>query len=123
MRVYISGRITGLPDNNKQAFRAAKSHILDLRRYEKFVDTKVVNPVCLGERLDKQWAVIGKKPEWADYMNICIKYMLDSDCVYFLPDWAQSKGASLERHIAKRLGMPCADNMDELKIILGGGTL
>jgi len=57
-------------------------------------------------------------PKWTDYMRGCIKKLLAADCAFFLPDWAQSEGASLERYIASRFGIPCADDLEALKEII-----
>jgi hypothetical protein len=118
--VYISGAVTGVPDNNKAAFSAAYKRIYKYRGNIALVGgLKIINPLRLAARLDKRYAAAGKKPQWADYMRVCIKKLCESDCVYFLKDWIQSEGASIERYIAKRLGIPCADTIDELKNILG----
>ncbi len=42
---------------------------------------------------------------WEDYMKEDIRVMMDCDEVHMLPDWRESRGASLERDIAIRLGM------------------
>lgn len=81
---------------------------------------KIINPLHLGARLEKTFAARGKgAPIWGDYMRACIKKLVDADCAYFLKDWTQSDGASVERYIAKWLGIPCVDSMEELKNILG----
>lgn len=43
---------------------------------------------------------------WEDYLRRDIKDLMDCDGVCTLPNWAQSKGASLEVDIARRLNMP-----------------
>jgi hypothetical protein len=119
MTVYISGAVTGKPNNNKPAFQCVYTWIGDTgRRYGK-EKVRIINPLHVAARIRKSFEAQGRgEPEWADYMRACIKKLCDATCVYFLEDWAQSKGASLERHIAKRLNIPCADSMDELKEIL-----
>jgi hypothetical protein len=121
MTVYISGAVTGIPNNNKQAFQCAYTWIADAgRRYGK-EKIKIINPLHVAARLRKSFeAQGGGEPEWTDYMRACIKKLCDATCVYFLDDWAQSDGASMERHVAKRLNIPCVDSIDELKEILGG---
>jgi tryptophan 2,3-dioxygenase len=51
-------------------------------------------------------------------MRACLKKLADADCVYFLSGWRQSEGASLERYISSRLGIPCANGVEELKNIV-----
>jgi hypothetical protein len=120
MTVYISGAVTGVPDNNREVFSSAYKLINGYRGSPAFRGgLKIINPLHLAGRLDKQYAALGKRPQWADYMRACIKKLCESECVYFLEDWTRSEGASIERYIAKRLGIPCADTIDELKNILG----
>jgi hypothetical protein len=121
MTVYISGPITGLPDNNKRAFQSAMSRLWEIKRTTNFCSMKIINPLThIAKRLERQFAAKGKEPQWADYMRACIKKLVEADCVFFLEDWVKSEGATMERYIAKRLGIPCADNTAELKIILEG---
>jgi len=121
MTVYISGPITGLPNNNKQAFQTAAARLWDIKRSTRFCNMKIISPPThIAKRLERQFAAKGKEPQWSDYMRACIKKLTEADCVFFLADWVKSEGATMERYIAKRLGIPCADNIDELKIILEG---
>jgi hypothetical protein len=121
MIVYISGAVTGIPNNNKPSFQWAYSGIASSGRRLGIEKLKIINPLHVAERLRKSFKAQGRgEPEWADYMRACIKKLCDATCVYFLNDWAQSDGASLERHIANRLNIPCVDSMEELKEILRG---
>lgn len=43
---------------------------------------------------------------WEDYLRDDIGYLVDCQCLVLLPGWWHSKGARLERHIAKKLKMP-----------------
>lgn len=121
MTVYISGPISGRTDNNKAAFRAASSRILEIKKSAQIHGMKIINPLTnIARRLDRQFAAKGKEPQWVDYMRACIKKLVEADCVFFLADWAKSDGASIERYIAKRLGIQIADNLTELKKIMEG---
>lgn len=119
MIVYISGAVTGIPNNNKRAFQHAYSQIAELKKYPRLRTMKIINPLHIGARTERRFAARGKgTPEWTDYMRACIQKLCDVDCVYFLKDWTQSEGAAMERYVAKRLNIPCADSMDELKKLL-----
>jgi hypothetical protein len=121
MTIYISGAVTGMPNNNKPSFQWAYSGIASTGRRLGIENLKIINPLHVAARLRKSFEAQGRgEPEWADYMRACIKKLCDATYVYFLKDWAQSDGASLERHIANRLNIPRADSMDELKEILRG---
>ncbi|GHV90458.1 hypothetical protein AGMMS50268_09610 [Spirochaetia bacterium] len=121
MIVYLSGPITGLRDNNRRAFTKALDRIGELALAEIFV----ISPLQLAEKVEayfgeynrNQYHVI--KPEWSDYMRLCIARLCTVDCVYFLKNWQKSKGASLERHIAESLDIPCVESAEELKKIYG----
>lgn len=58
----------------------------------------VINPATAPEGLDK-----------LDYMRICFAEMEAVDYVVFLPDWAESAGAKLERAWCDYVGVPTAD--------------
>ena len=91
-RIYISGPMTGIADLNFPAFHAAAAQLRALG-YE------VVNPAEINP--DSAMA-------WADCMRADIKALCDCNAVATLPEWEQSKGATLEVHIAERLGMRIA---------------
>lgn len=87
--VYISGPMTGLPEFNFPAFHEAAAKLRDL-------GLVVVNPAEHDEAPEKPWA---------EYLRKDIKLLMDCDGVALLPGWEKSKGARLEVHIARQLGM------------------
>lgn len=89
MRVYISGPMTGYPDLNRAAFRAAACRLRDLGHVP-------VDPSTAPE-------ITGAT--WADYMRADIAEMVTCEAVAVLPGWEASRGAVLEVHIAHALGM------------------
>lgn len=90
-RVYLSGKMSGLPDLGFPAFhRAAAS--LRASGYE------VINPAELDD-------ADPNKLEWHQYLRRDITHLVTCDVVAMLPNWASSKGARLEKHIAEQLGM------------------
>ena len=88
-RVYISGPMTGLPGLNFPAFNAAAG-VLRAKGFE------VINPAELNP---------DPLMSWAQCMKTDIKALCDCDTVATLPGWEHSKGADLEVHVARRLGM------------------
>lgn len=92
IRIYVSGPMTGLPDLNVHAFNHAAAQLRALG-YE------VVNPAEINP---------DQHLTWAQCMRADIKALCDCDAVATLPQWERSNGATLEVHIAERLGMPVA---------------
>ena len=86
MTVYISGKITG-DKNYKAKFRRAEEKILEN-------GDEAVNPAKV---------TLNKDATWADYMKYDLHALLVSDAIYMLKGWRFSKGARLERYVAKKL--------------------
>lgn len=90
-KIYISGKISGLPMNNVIDKFNLHAAFLKLRGYEP------VNPIYVSPyREDKQWH---------DYMVDDIAALFQCDAIYMLADWGQSRGARIEYQIAKELGL------------------
>lgn len=87
-RLYIAGPMTGLPDLNFPAFHAAARQLRDLGH-------EVINPaeICPDPNAD-----------WHDCMRKDIAALVTCTGIVLLPGWRNSKGATLEHHIAERLG-------------------
>jgi len=89
MRIYISGKITGLdPKIAKANFDAIE---WALRHY----GHDVFNP-------------LQKNPEgltWEQYMVRDIKILLSCDAIYMMNNWQDSKGAVIEHSVAQRAGL------------------
>ena len=88
LTAYVSGPMTGLPDLNFPAFHAAA-------KYLRFRGVEVVNPAEFGEEPGKSWV---------DYMRKDIAALMRCNVIVMLPGWKKSKGAKLERFIARALG-------------------
>lgn len=86
-RIYLSGPMSDLPDNNYPAFHAAAAH---LRAEGHHVENPAENP---------------PQESWAAYMRVALTQMLTCDEVYLLPGWEKSSGAVWEASIAHGLGM------------------
>lgn len=99
-RVYCAGPMTGRESHNYPAFHAAAASIRALG-YE------VCNPAELNPEAEHM------PPErcqpWAYYLRRDLSAMLNCDAVAVLPGWQKSRGARLEVHVARQLGMPVLD--------------
>jgi hypothetical protein len=98
MRAYLSGPMTGLPAFNFPAFHEAA-------RFLRSQGHEVVSPAELDEADDVK---PGMRP-WAEYLRRDLAALLGCEAVAVLPGWRDSKGASLEVHVASALGMPVLD--------------
>jgi hypothetical protein len=85
MKVYISGPMSGMPENNFPLFREAA---LALRKRE----FEVVSPAELDEGFQSS------EMTWADYICRDLKIIADMGIqgIVLLDDWYLSKGAKLE---------------------------
>lgn len=100
MRIYISGPITGYADNNRAVFQSAKRALQeDLWGETPIGDyaPEVVNPLDLPHQ--------DQLPSWSSYLKRDIAELLTCDAVATLPGWQESRGAQLEVHIARELGL------------------
>lgn len=86
MHIYISGKVTGTNDFYER-FAEAEEKLLR-------VGYIPINPV--------RNAPMGKS--WEYYMRQDLIKLLCCDSIYMLKGWRSSKGARLERYIARKLG-------------------
>lgn len=90
MKIYISGKITGLSlEAAETLFKSAETDLLK-QGYE------VVNPMTIPHDHDKTWL---------SYMRADIKALVDCDAIYMLRNWTESKGACTEFNLAHDLGL------------------
>ena len=104
MKVYIAGPMSGQEDWNFPAFFEAERQITALGH-------EPINPAHNdGETVEKALASAGHpdRPNnsWSYYMRRDLPYVLSADAICVLPGWRSSKGASLEVHVAKAIGLP-----------------
>lgn len=90
MKIYIAGPMTGLPEYNLPTFAAAAGRLRQL-------GFDAHNP---GHR-----GVIDGYA-WTDYMRDGVRMLLDCEGVALLDGWENSRGASLEVHVARALCLP-----------------
>ncbi len=88
-RIYVAGPMTGLPESNYPAFNAAAA-ILREQGFD------VVNPAENNLPADSTWQ---------DYMRVALRQEVACDVVFLLPGWKRSRGARIEHHVARGLGL------------------
>lgn len=97
MKMYISGRISGLPSDQVSAkFEQAEQQVIAAGHTP-------VSPLKNG--------LPGDAP-WSEHMGRDITMLLESDAVYRLADWADSQGARIEHAAAVEYGMAILDQPD-----------
>jgi len=89
-KIYISGKISGLPfDQVCAKFERAEKYLKDY-------GWQVVSPLTNGLPIDSAWQ---------EHMKADIRLMLDCDAIYLLDNWVQSRGARIEFSLACDLGL------------------
>ena len=104
-RIYIAGKVTGLPmEQVKQKFETASDKIKIALKAE------VYNPIKLICEINRTRRLLNLPP-WTDdnhrkhIMGACLQYLSNCDTLYLLPDWNTSKGAIMERDFALKMRM------------------
>lgn len=117
MHIYLAGPMSGIEDFNYPAFRAAAADLRE-KGYE------VTNPVEVDEKsgvtgiLSQSYGLIDAKG-WQDCLRRDIMALLNNevDGIVVLPGWEESKGAALEVHVARAMGLPILSypDLEEVK--------
>jgi len=93
MKIYISGKITGLEiADAEKKFADAAEKVAQISS-----EHVPVNPMAIN--------LISPEKTWKDYMRADIDALFDCDAILMLPCWIDSKGAKLEHIIADALGL------------------
>lgn len=96
MKLYLAGAMSGLPLLNKAQFDKYE---------EKYVK--------LGHQVFNPHRISDKYPHLKEieYMGIDIQQLSVSDAIIIIPNWTESKGATMEVYFALRYGLPvyCAE--------------
>lgn len=93
--LYVAGPMSGLPEFNYPAFHQAEK------------DLTAAGYVALNPaHTDKKYNPAGDARSWAWYMRHALRMLTDADGVALLIGWQQSRGATIERNLARDLDMP-----------------
>lgn len=98
MKIYISGKITGIEEEALQLFGRAEAFLQALGH-------QPINPMALPHLHDQQWH---------SYMREDVKALCDCDAIYMLHNWQGSKGARLEHEVAQAIGLKIFLNKSEI---------
>lgn len=103
--IYIAGKVTGVPVNERTAKFQAAETMLQKRGF------KTVNPIKL---------VKDPNTPWQEAMDICFLGLANCDAIYMLPCAVDSPGAKLELEFALLKNM---DVYYELENVADNGTI
>ncbi len=87
MKIYISGKISGIELKAQELFVLAEYEILALGYIP-------LNPMNL---------IHNHNLSWEEYMKIDIRALMECDGIYMLKNWRESIGASVEHDLAEKL--------------------
>jgi len=90
--IYIAGPMSGVVDHNYPAFHAAASFLREK-------GWTVFSPAEINAD-----AIETGRP-WACCMRKDLAELVKCEAIFMLSGWKESKGATLELHVAERLGM------------------
>lgn len=102
-KIYIAGPMTGLPEHNFPAFRAAAKML----REEGW---EVISPAEM-QTADQMAEVarLGAAYKDSDTYRACmrrdLRVVLDCDAIWLLPGWEASSGARIEHAVAATIGL------------------
>ena len=102
MRIYISGRITGLPyPIAVKRFAVAARRLSELGHHP-------VNPIYNG---------LPRDATWAEHLRADLATLRRYDGVCMLRGWERSRGAQIERRVALKRGMPIYTFSEDRQLI------
>lgn len=102
MRIYISGRITGLP------YHIAAGHFAIAARRLSELGHHPVNPIYNG---------LPRDATWAEHMRTDLATLRACEGVCMLHGWERSRGARIERRAALKRGMPIYTFSEDRQLI------
>jgi hypothetical protein len=89
MRVYIAGRVTGLP------YESAKAKFENAETLVRASGFNPVNPL----------KIVTQKADAREAMKKLVPVMLECDAILLLADWDWSEGAKIEAQLARYAGL------------------
>ena len=93
MKIYISGKMRGLPEEeSRMKFEAARQYLIELGH-------DVVNPWDSEKEKEEQCL------EWEDYILYDLRIIKHCDVLFMLDNWRDSDGAKCEHAFASGRGM------------------
>lgn len=92
MKIYISGKISGLPEAEVAfEFKFAEHELMQAGHIG-------VNPYEIGLPYEAQWVAEGipDRERWERHMDRDLDFLRKCDAIYMLDNWTTSRGAIIE---------------------------
>lgn len=109
-KIYLSGPITGIENNNEEEFEKYEDKFLNL-------GIEVVNPLKLFSKYEIEELYrklikgeITQEEHWSIFMKRDIPEMIKCNVVAALKNWNKSRGANIEIKLATDLYIPVVDS-------------
>lgn len=97
---YIAGKITGECETLELMMKCRAK----FKQAEKTIKSQG-NYICFyGLKINEGLINLGGA-SWFEYMKNDLKTLIECDVIFALPDWKESRGASIEVNLARELGM------------------
>jgi hypothetical protein len=117
--------MTGYKNYNREAFMQAEKQIR--HEFKTLPYLEIINPAKIADLVNESFKELNTRfsiipnhkklePKWADYMRMCLAYLVSCTHLIFLEGYQMSEGAMLEGFVAKKLGIKCADSIPALKM-------
>ena len=106
MKIYIAGKVTGLPiEAAREKFESTEKQLIDAG----VSASQIVNPMKLGISTDETWHCA---------MEICKQQLEKCTAIYMQYDWRDSFGARQELTMAQRLRLDTYfEEMHDIRMI------
>lgn len=96
--IYLAGKVTGEPMANCIKKFDTKQKELEAKGYT------VINPLI---EVESVYSNDFPNVDWRKAMKVTLMALIArADEVHLLPDWSESRGAIIERNLARDLGIP-----------------
>ena len=95
MKIYISGPMSGIQDDNKEAFYRM-ANLLQSKGHEP------VNPHDISKEVNSRIS----KPSYNDYLKADLSVLMTCDAYVLLDGWRDSRGARIEKSHADDVMIP-----------------
>lgn len=99
IKIYISGPMTGLPNNNAEAFDEAERVLKEAGLYDP------VNPAELDRQMKKELGGLNNPGDVYQFFRRDFRALLDCQAIYMLPGWEKSYGARVELLVARCMNL------------------